>query len=1243
MPRFLSSAPRWARLLSGVLAVVLAAGIAGVAPPGVAAAQDNCPESSPTYTDACGPTFAIPAWGDAGGWTDPSKYSTIQLADFNGDGKDELMARNDQGIEVFWFDTSLGQWRPQVDANGVPQVLSDFRSPLPSETPATDWTKPEYYATIQAADVDGQPGEEVLARAADGMRVYRYAPPAGSNRIDGGSWTRIGTRGPFSDAAGYGDPTLYPTIQVVKLVQNLPPLLVARRHSAGSSSLAFYAWRNGTWLASLTESQTFSDAFSDAACGQPSCYLNIKTGNIAQGDPNGLPLEATALMGRIPQGVTAYDESLAITNFWHLIPGTASNHPTQNSGPFSDVAGGPDCPFTPSTKDCLGASPSYYETLAAANLDGQPGDELFARASDGLRLKRWNGTGFQALATLTDLAGAASSVSASLWGSIRTGDINKDGREEVLALDGKALQAWAYDPTANAWSRLQPSTQLTLTADWLTKPEYYSTIQVGDVDGDGRDEVVARGPFGIRTWFYDRRGTGGWERYLPEGYPDFPGTATAPGQNTGQAAAYDRLSALAESQGLLNGVTPTGSKPAIRDAWAGKNQFTPQSLSGLLTGLLSGLPNSLVGNCSNQTVLEPPTYAACTPPAGSNPFTAADWRDVINQLLREAYLAEQVLDHFGDLEDVRQDVFESEQGTLPAIGDDLELAAAAGNTTDVDMEGYFAGATGIAASIAGLAEAGGPEISAALWVVSELFSMLPSASPTAVSTFPTTYDGLLDKLATARDEMADALDSQRKQVLRDQGLLDLVGQLRSQGTWTLDVDGMKSAARQSFALETYKTLLPTVYDRYVITNCTTPNYLQVCTGPAPGPGVIGNSQNFTTIGLPIVFDETPCAWLPTEWECHFDRNSPPADLMTRIWGPVSSNCTYQPGNENSPLWHFGCSLGVSAAASIGTSPAWAFTTHTDNPVTHGRGAVRATPDLVRASTARGPSASATRAGSRARRSRELLGPLRFTGRVPLASRLRLRRMRVVVDRTLFEHGRREQLARSRSGRRLRPFALRHVRGGLFTAARRGRPRVRLHLRRVGARRGARLDLRLSRVRTRDIRALCTVLPASVSADGRPLELETRLRLRDGKATQRITLRQRWRCVRDRKGEFTGIRPIKLKPPAARPGLAVRLRAPHVLPGGRRAAVRVTVTNRRRARPSRVVSSLWDLRITGRAGGRLRTTGLHELRAGRSRTVRLTVPVPRHARGRACVRVSAKAPGARGAVARSCARVTSTPP
>ena len=83
-----------------------------------------CPSTDTSSTGNCGSTFAVPAWSDTGGWTDPSQYSTIRLADVNGDGRDELLGRSSDGIEVHEFDTSLGQWRPQVDAKGIRQLVS---------------------------------------------------------------------------------------------------------------------------------------------------------------------------------------------------------------------------------------------------------------------------------------------------------------------------------------------------------------------------------------------------------------------------------------------------------------------------------------------------------------------------------------------------------------------------------------------------------------------------------------------------------------------------------------------------------------------------------------------------------------------------------------------------------------------------------------------------------------------------------------------------------------------------------------------------------------------------------------------------------------------------------------------------------------------------------------------------------------------------------------------------------------
>ena len=567
-----------------------------------------------------------------------------------------------------------------------------------------------------------------------------------------------------------------------------------------------------------------------------------------------------------------------------------------------------------------------------------------------------------------------------------------------------------------------------------------------------------------------------------------------------------------------------------------------------LSSLQTKLAGPLVGNCSNETGLAPPTYSACTPPPpppnGANGFTAADWTAVVNEMLSEAYSAEQVVGHFSDVQTIQQKVFESQSGALPAIGSDLQLNGASGNPADFNAQAYFAGGAGIAASIAG-AIPGLGELSAALWVASEVFSMLPSASPTATSSFSTTYDGLIDKLATAQDEMTDAWTSQLQQVLGDQGLLNLVGQLHSKGTWKLDIPGMLSASREGFALETYQTLLPTVYQRYAVTNCTTVNtyYEQVSCELPTGQSVIAGSNGLAATWLGPPPDSNTCSTtnvVPTTGFTYIDcdyGDSPgtvPDSLASTVWGKILDTCNYQPGNPRT-VWRFGCALGVGKASSIAAdSPGWTFTTTTGNPDILQKSsvgaAVRALPGEVRASGA----------------ARTRLGRLRFAGRLFLPPKLRLTRLRVGVERILFDDAHRKELALSGLRSRLQPITVRDARTGVFTSRARSRPSARLSLRRLDARGTARLDLQLAGVRIRDIRALCTMLPAKVSLAGRPLELETRLLLRDRGVTTRITLRQRWRCVRDRMGEFGGIQPIAPRPLAARPGLAVRLSAPRVV-------------------------------------------------------------------------------------------------
>ena len=1092
-----------------------------------------------------------------------------------------------------------------------------------------------------------------------GCNVLTYTPPAGGNSIDGGTWSRY-VGGPFGDGAGYDDASLYSTIQVGQFKKGQPPYLLARRSGTSfpTAPLVFYSWQGSAWqqVSVPYDVDGYFFDFIDANCSRPSCYLTLQTTNLAptgrgaNNNPGSAPDDLAELTGHWALGAAMWD--LDANGAWNFLN---EDYDIELEGlpPFADSpepgSGYPDCPFSAGgatgagNSDCLGSSPSYYETMQAADIDGVTGDELLARASDGLRVKKWvpgrSGGSWTILPTLSALGGAASSVPSGSWGSIRTGNIDGVGGDEVLFLDhnGGGLQAWSYDAGKKAWSQLPASPGLQLGSDpWLSHPEYSSTVQVGDVDGDGRDDVVARGPYGIRTWFYNRRGTGGWERYLADGYPTFATPA--------QQDAFALVNSSARAQGVI-----TGSQQSVRDVWASENA-PAATWPGVQSDLLA------IGNCSGQTSLRPPQYATCTPPAppSGTSYTSAEWAaawtTVINRLMVENDDALKAVGFFAELKDLRDDLFLQENAELPAIGGDLGLQAAAGDTTQFNMQGYLAGAFGIGASIAGVVP-GGAEASAALWVASEIESMIPQSSATATSSFSSTYAGLSDKFAQAVSETEKGIRVLSQEVRGDASLIDLVGQLRRSGAWNMDDIGLQSAANQGFATWVYRALMPTIYDRYAITNCyiSSPSYSYGsgdCTGPT-GLAVIGDTHNFTAIAQRHHVDPDFANWWETvpcsgEDASFFDSCAwtlPSDDLMNRIWAPVSANCSYQPGQSKS-AWTFGCSAGVDTSSSIGANT-WLFPSYAGSPDP-------GTDPAFRAAAAAGSSRLGSGASVVLGRPRDgLRRPKRGTARLRvntiLPRGMRLAGATIKLDRLLFEergHGEVTQAHRTRAPRPV-VLRLRRAAPGRVTATSTGRRGVRIELRRTGRRGRARLTMRIRAAEFRVPRA-CHGLPASVALDTAPLQLQSRLVISDGRTLHRILVRQQLRCARDARGNVDRLVPVRNRRYPARPGLAVSLRGPSRVRPGTRAAYVARVRNRRHGH-DRLRSSLWDVTLYGRAP----TKRIRELRRGRTRTFDFTVKVPRNAgsgpaastpRGRFCVGVGVSAAGARGEGARVCSRV-----
>ncbi|MES2463672.1 MAG: VCBS repeat-containing protein, partial [Armatimonadota bacterium] len=141
-------------------------------------------------------------WRDSYGWDQPQYYSTIQLADIDGDDKAELIGRGGQGIEIFKYDASatVPKWVKMLPPPNI--IFSD----------ASGWNKPQYYNTIQCADIDGDGKAELIGRGGQGLEAYKYDP----SRDPALGWYALPRLTAWSDVPGNGlwtRPDHYTTIQ----------------------------------------------------------------------------------------------------------------------------------------------------------------------------------------------------------------------------------------------------------------------------------------------------------------------------------------------------------------------------------------------------------------------------------------------------------------------------------------------------------------------------------------------------------------------------------------------------------------------------------------------------------------------------------------------------------------------------------------------------------------------------------------------------------------------------------------------------------------------------------------------------------------------------------------------------------------------------------------------------------------------------------------------------------------------
>lgn len=138
--------------------------------------------------------------------------------------------------------------------------------------------------------------------------------------------------------------------------------------------------------------------------------------------------------------------------------------------------------------------PKYYTTIRMLDLDGDGRTDVCGRGPDGVRCHLSTGDGFGPELTGPSLTDASGWGNPQYYGTIRAGDVNGDGKDDLCARAAKGMMCWLSDGSSvqqaidgPAWSN---------DAGWGAMA-YWSTIRLSDIDADGMADLCGRDPEGL--------------------------------------------------------------------------------------------------------------------------------------------------------------------------------------------------------------------------------------------------------------------------------------------------------------------------------------------------------------------------------------------------------------------------------------------------------------------------------------------------------------------------------------------------------------------------------------------------------------------------------------------------------------------------------------------------------------------------------------------------------------------------
>lgn len=156
--------------------------------------------------------------------------------------------------------------------------------------------------------------------------------------------------------------------------------------------------------------------------------------------------------------------------------------------------------------DWMNQRSETYAPAISTDVNGDGKADVCGRGSRGVWCHLANEVGFEpapsAHATLSD---EANWDQAKYYSTIRMGDIDGDGKADLCARAGAMVYCWSFGE--EEWSRVEGPT-LSDESGW-GKVEHYSTIRLADINGDGRQDICARAAAGMRCWLSTTEGFSG--------------------------------------------------------------------------------------------------------------------------------------------------------------------------------------------------------------------------------------------------------------------------------------------------------------------------------------------------------------------------------------------------------------------------------------------------------------------------------------------------------------------------------------------------------------------------------------------------------------------------------------------------------------------------------------------------------------------------------------------------------------